>query len=62
MDFSDDFDHIKDVRSSSKGVTIVIDKTSRAYLEGTVVDFGVNDEGRTGFMFNNPNAITEEIE
>ena len=39
----------------SKGVTVVVDKKSLLFLDGTEVDFakvGLNE----GFQFNNPNA------
>ena len=38
----------------SKGVTVVVDKKSLVYIDGTELDFakeGLNE----GFVFNNPN-------
>ncbi len=52
--FSDDS---KDATSVQHGITIVVDKKSDLYLDGTELDFHSSIEKR-GFVFNNPNAVT----
>ena len=43
-----------DLSNVSQSVAIVIDRASRAYLDGTVIDFKDGPAGR-GFVFQNPN-------
>ncbi len=54
------FDKTYDIKSDSKydmhGVTVVVDRKSALYLDGTTVDFYDGIEKR-GFTFENPNAI-----
>ena len=53
------FDKTYDAKADSKfdcfGVTLVVDKKSALYLDGTTVDFYDGLEKR-GFTFDNPNA------
>jgi iron-sulfur cluster assembly protein len=54
------FDKTYDAKVDSKydchGVTVVVDKKSALYLDGTTVDFYEGLEKR-GFTFENPNAV-----
>jgi len=54
------FDKAFDAKADSKfdfhGVTVVVDKKSALYLDGTTVDFYEGLEKR-GFTFDNPNAV-----
>lgn len=55
LGFDNSFDEKTDSKLDLHGVTVVVDKKSSLYLDGTVVDFhdGID---RRGFTFNNPNA------
>jgi len=44
-----------DARLESEGVTFLIDPTSHAYLDGSVIDFDDGLHGK-GFEIKNPNA------
>ena len=55
LQFDKEFDEAKDARSQQHGVTVVVDKKSNLYLDGTAVDFYDGLEKR-GFTFENPNA------
>src|SRR4051812_40223718 len=54
------FDNAVDEKADSKysyhGITVVVDKKSALYLDGTTVDFYDGLEKR-GFTFENPNAV-----
>ena len=54
------FDKTYDAKADSKydlhGITMVVDKKSALYLDGTTVDFFDGLEKR-GFTFDNPNAV-----
>ena len=54
--FDDQFDEKNDKKSEQHGVTMVIDRKSSLYLDGTTVDYyrGIDAQG---FQFNNPNAV-----
>lgn len=54
----DQFDANLDHRETSLGVQLVIDKRSAIFLQGTSIDFGI-DNGKAGFLFDNPNAIKD---
>ena len=41
----------------SHGITLLVDKVSALYLEGSTIDF-LEENGERGFKFNNPNAVT----
>lgn len=55
LGFDNSFDEKTDSKLDMHGVTVVVDKKSSLYLDGTIVDFhdGID---RRGFTFNNPNA------
>lgn len=53
--FDDSFDEAKDSKYEQHGVTVVVDKKSALYLDGTTVDWFHSIE-KQGFTFNNPNA------
>jgi iron-sulfur cluster assembly protein len=47
-----------DIVITDKGVTIIIDPKSMAYINGTVIDYAI--EGlNSGFKFTNPNSKAE---
>jgi iron-sulfur cluster assembly protein len=54
--FDKQFDSAQDARYEQHGVSIVVDKKSALYLDGTTVDFYDGLEKR-GFTFENPNAV-----
>lgn len=54
MEFAEDAQP-DDVRFESRGVTLLIDPKSMAYLDGTELDF-VREGLNEGFKFNNPNV------
>lgn len=49
------FDEKSDTKSEYHGVTVVVDRKSDLFLDGTKVDFYEGLEKR-GFTFDNPNA------
>lgn len=54
IEFVDDINEDEDVLFEDNGVTIVVDKKSLVYLDGTMIDYtkeGLNE----GFKFTNPN-------
>ncbi len=55
LGFDKNYDASQDTKIEQHGVTMVVDKKSALFLEGTTVDFyeGID---RRGFTFNNPNA------
>ena len=53
--FDDTFDESKDSKYQLHGVTVVVDKKSALYLDGTTVDWYHSIE-KQGFTFDNPNA------
>ena len=54
--FDDKFDDKLDSKYEYHGVTVVVDKKSALYLDGTTVDYYEGLEKR-GFTFDNPNAV-----
>jgi len=56
LGFDDKFDAKEDAKRDCFGVTVVVDKKSDLYLDGTTVDF-FEDISRRGFTFDNPNAV-----
>ncbi|MCE9554214.1 MAG: iron-sulfur cluster assembly accessory protein [Planctomycetes bacterium] len=50
------FDEKMDSKSEQHGITVVLDKKSALYLDGTSLDFHEGVEKR-GFTFENPNAV-----
>lgn len=57
LEFVDELDH-DDVTFEDKGVTVVIDKKSLIYLDGTTLDF-VKEGLNEGFKYINPNVKDE---
>ena len=55
LGFDQKFDEKADSKYDCHGVTLVVDKKSALYLDGTTVDFYEGLEKR-GFTFENPNA------
>jgi len=56
LGFDDKFDDKLDSKYEHHGVTVVVDKKSALYLDGTTVDYYEGLEKR-GFTFDNPNAV-----
>lgn len=56
LGFDTNFDEKADSKYDCFGVTVVVDKKSALYLDGTTVDFYDGLEKR-GFTFDNPNAV-----
>jgi len=56
LGFDEKFDEKADAKRDFFGVTVVVDKKSDLYLDGTTVDF-YEDISRRGFTFDNPNAV-----
>jgi iron-sulfur cluster assembly protein len=56
LGFDEKFDEKIDAKREYHGVTVVVDKKSDLYLDGTTVDF-YEDISRRGFTFDNPNAV-----
>jgi iron-sulfur cluster assembly protein len=56
LGFDKTYDEKADSKAEQHGVTVVVDKKSALYLDGTTVDFYDGLEKR-GFTFDNPNAV-----
>jgi iron-sulfur cluster assembly protein len=56
LKFDNQFDEKLDSKYEYHGVTVVVDKKSALYLDGTTVDYYEGLEKR-GFTFDNPNAV-----
>jgi iron-sulfur cluster assembly protein len=56
LKFDDQFDEKLDSKSTQHDVTVVVDRKSDLYLDGTTVDYYEGLEKR-GFTFDNPNAV-----
>jgi iron-sulfur cluster assembly protein len=56
LGFDKEFDEKLDSKFTCHGVSLVVDKKSALYLDGTTVDFYDGLEKR-GFTFENPNAV-----
>ena len=56
LGFDKNYDAKADAKVEQHGVTMVVDRKSALYLDGTTVDFyeGID---RRGFVFENPNAV-----
>ena len=54
--FDTEFDEKMDSKYEHHGVTVVVDKKSALYLDGTTVDYYEGLDKR-GFTFDNPNAV-----
>jgi iron-sulfur cluster assembly protein len=55
LQIDDKFDDANDSKSDQFGVTVVIDKKSELFLDGTTLDYYEGVDQR-GFHFSNPNA------
>jgi len=56
LGFDKSYDEKTDSKFDWHGITVVVDKKSALYLDGTTVDFYEGLEKR-GFTFENPNAV-----
>jgi len=56
LKFDDKYDEKLDSKTVQHDVTVVVDKKSALYLDGTTVDYYEGLEKR-GFTFDNPNAV-----
>lgn len=56
LNFDTRFDSAADSKSEQHGVTVVVDKKSAMYLEGTTLDF-LDGIDKRGFTFVNPNVV-----
>lgn len=56
LEFDKTYDEKMDSKTDQHGVSVVVDKKSALYLDGTTVDFYDGLEKR-GFTFDNPNAV-----
>jgi iron-sulfur cluster assembly accessory protein len=56
LGFANDYDPAADAKTEHHGVTVIVDRKSDLYLDGTAVDFYEGLDKR-GFTFNNPNAV-----
>ena len=56
LGFDNKADKAADHISEQHGITVVIDKKSELFLDGTTLDFH-QDLQRRGFTFDNPNAV-----
>jgi iron-sulfur cluster assembly protein len=56
LGFDESYDESKDSRYEQHGVSVVVDKKSALYLDGTTVDWYHSLE-KQGFVFENPNAV-----
>jgi len=43
----------------SSGITIVVDPKNSVFVDGSKIDWRMEPDGRTGFTFDNPNAIRQ---
>ncbi len=56
LGFDQKFDESKDLKSAQHGISVLVDKKSDLFLDGTTIDFYEGLEKR-GFTFDNPNAV-----
>jgi iron-sulfur cluster assembly protein len=57
LGFDKGFDAEKDTTYEIHGVTVVVDKKSALFLDGTTIDFFDDGLYKRGFSFENPNAV-----
>ena len=53
--FDEDFDENNDQKTEQHGVTVIVDKKSALFLDGTMVDY-IDGIDKRGFSFSNPKA------
>lgn len=56
LQFDDTIDE-EDFVDNSHGFTLVVDPKSSIYLEGAMIDWLTQPDGKAGFKFDNPNAV-----
>jgi iron-sulfur cluster assembly protein len=56
LGFDNKVDEAADMKFDCHGVTVVVDKKSELFLDGTTVDYHDGLDKR-GFTFDNPNAV-----
>ena len=56
LGFDKNYDQKSDSKYDHHGVSVIVDKKSSLYLDGTTVDFYEGIDKR-GFTFENPNAV-----
>ncbi len=56
LSIDENFDDSKDTRYDQHGVSVVVDKKSSIYLDGTKLDWHSSID-RQGFSFENPNVV-----
>ena len=56
LGFDKSFDQALDSKYDQHGVSLIVDKKSSLYLDGTTVDFYEGVDKR-GFTFDNPNTV-----
>ncbi len=54
--FDEQYDEANDTKTDQHGITLVVDRKSALYLDGTTVDWHEGIDAR-GFTFTNPNAV-----
>lgn len=54
--FDTNYDPTQDMKTEFFGVSLLVDKKSETYLDGTIIDFYDGLE-RRGFHFKNPQAV-----
>jgi iron-sulfur cluster assembly protein len=57
LNFDKSWDAEKDTKYEQHGVTVVVDKKSALFLDGTTIDFFDDGLYKRGFHFENPNAV-----
>ena len=55
LQIDEKFDESNDAKTEQHGVTVVVDRKSELFLDGTVLDYYEGVDQR-GFHFSNPNA------
>lgn len=57
LNFDKGYDAEKDTKYEQHGVTVVVDKKSALFLDGTTIDWFDDGLYKRGFHFENPNAV-----
>jgi iron-sulfur cluster assembly accessory protein len=52
----DDRTSADDYTDNVDGITVVVNRLQALYIEGSTVDWQTTEDGRQGFVFDNPNA------
>lgn len=56
LHFKEDFPEDQYLFSKSQGIPVAVKKDSMKFLKGTTIDYTTSISGKSGFLFNNPNA------